>query len=132
MYVLLCIYIYIYGTVYLGVSKGVVQKSRSRVRFTKCFLELFQPRQGEIIHGGPQRGSARPGPARPAARLGSIPPFYALAMSCDPELAIARAKANQDHDAGHAVSMPGILFWLFNQYRMPGTPEGCLCPVAAG
>ena len=26
-----------------------------------------------------------------------IPTFYSLAMCCDPELVIARAKANQDH-----------------------------------
>ena len=28
-----------------------------------------------------------------------IPPFHTLAMLCDPELAIARAKANWHHDA---------------------------------
>ncbi len=30
-----------------------------------------------------------------------IPPSYTLAMCRDPELAIARARANRDHDAHH-------------------------------
>ena len=45
-----------------------------------------------------------------------IPPLYGLAIHGDPELAIAKAKASQDHQQ-HGVSISSqILILIFSQY----------------
>ena len=38
-----------------------------------------------------------------------IPPLYCLALPCDPELAIARAKASQDHQKHGVQFSLGVL-----------------------
>ena len=52
------------------------------------------------------------------------PPFYALAMRCDPELAIAKAIANQDYDSHSPYFTVAILIYHFSQFAGPANSQG--------
>ncbi len=53
-----------------------------------------------------------------------IPPIYTLAMGCDPGLAIARAKANQDHDTCRPDLLGAILIYVFSQFAGAANSQG--------